>query len=785
VQSDIRSLRILELGNTAAVEFAGKLFAGLGASVVRAVLHNTPIGSGAPQIDPASTADYLWYNTGKSALAIDLSQPSESRRLEQLLQSADVVLDGLEPGGLEKMGHDIEGLRADNPAVVVVRVSPFGQSGPYRDFVAEEITLYAMSGLANSTGDGAREPLNAAPRICSAAAGQKAFIAALLALYRRTRTGKGDVVDLSMHETGMDVYEVAIAEFLAIGKVARRNNDEHALVPWRTYPCKDGHALVIGGPMRHWPKAAEVFGAPKLCREFADAGSRMANRKEVEALMKPWLMANDRLTIYHTLQERGLASTYLATVEEALESPQNKARGAFVEIEQPGVGRCTMPDAPFRSSELPWRTAPAPAPQGDKLGVEQLWPQRTTTAAQVKGGASADLPLAGVRVIDFSHDWAGPHAARMLADYGADVIKLECPILLDGMRGGYPAKINDHARFWQLHRNKRSVTLNLKIPEHLEACKKLLASADVVLENSRPGVMDRLGVGYEAMRQLQPKLIFISLSAYGATGPEARYAGYGGAIEAISGLQWVTGYSPSGDRMRVREMDVLNGVFGTCAVVAALLHRDATGRGQWIDLSERETTAWCIGEYFAARTLSGTPAEPQGNRHSQFLQGIYPCAGEDRWVAITVRNDREWAGLLDEIGAADLAADPKLATMAGRRAHQDEIDVRIKAWTTQRGNEEAMLQLQARRVPAGAVFNSKDLAQDPHLHARQWFLKTADGVGLPGYPFRFADIAPRPPSRGPNLGQHNEEILAPLGLPREVWPNLAPQALKTAYHFEF
>jgi crotonobetainyl-CoA:carnitine CoA-transferase CaiB-like acyl-CoA transferase len=779
----ISSLRILELGNTAAVEFCGKLFSGFGASVLRAHLAAAPVKPTAPQIAEAMSAEYAWFNTGKSNVAIDPAQAGGCDQLRQLLQCADIVLDGLGPDGLEKLGFTVDTLRAANPGLVLVRVTPFGQTGPYRDFAAEEITLYAMSGLSQSTGDGAREPLNAAPRICSGAAGQKAFAAAMMALLRRARSGCGDVVELSIHEVAMDLYEVAITEFLAIGKVARRNNDEHAMVPWRTYPCRDGDALVIGGPMRHWPKAAEVFGEPKLCKEFADMGSRISHRKEVEALMRPWLMANDRLTIYHELQARGLACAYLASISEALASPQNAARGAFVEVEQPGFGRCRMPDAPFLSTELPWRTAPAPRPGDAVTSAAQLWPQRP--AGKAASSAPASLPLEGIRVVDFSHDWAGPHATRMLADYGADVIKVEYPLRLDGMRGGYPAKVNDHPRLCQLHRNKRAVTLDLKIPEHLETCRKLIASADVVLENSRPGVMDRLGVGYEAMSTLNPRLIFAALSAFGATGPEARYGGYGGAIEAISGLQALTAYDPDSPRVRIREMDVFNGVFGACAVLAALVQREATGRGQWIDLSEREATAWLIGEYFAAYTATGVEPLPRGNRDPQFVQGIYASAGEDRWIAIAVRNDAEWAALAAEIGDAELTTDPRFATMALCRANQDLIDAKITAWTSRHTNEDTMARLQARGIPAGAVMNARDLSQNPHLLARQWFLHSAEGNSLPGYPFRFADTPVRTPHSGPKLGEHNEEILGPLGLARTAWPDIRPQALKTAFHFDY
>jgi crotonobetainyl-CoA:carnitine CoA-transferase CaiB-like acyl-CoA transferase len=781
------TLRVLELGSAAATEFCGKLFAGFGSSVVRVRFCKRPVSADPPQVADEITPEYVWFNTGKETVVLDGDKLRDGRYLRHLIESADVILDGLGPAALEKLGVDVEALCTANPGLILVRVTPFGQSGPYRDFAAEEITLYAMSGLMYATGDGAREPLNAGPRICSIAAGQKAFTAALMAVMRRYRTGCGSVVDLSIHEASLDLFEIAIAEFFAQGKVARRNNDEHHGVPWRTYPCKDGHAVVIAGPPRRWPQAAAaVFGEPRLSKEFPDMASRINNRREVERLMMPWLMANDRLTIYHALQSHGLAGSYLASLTEALEDPQNKARSAFVEIDQPGLGRCTIPGAPFKATQLRWRSLRAPAPDVSTVDPERMWIRREAASAASRQSSDVhDLPLAGIRVLDFSHDWAGPHASRLLADYGADVIKVEYPRCIDSMRGGLPNKVNEHPRFWQLHRNKRAVTLDLKVPEHLECCRKLIASADIVIENSRAGVMDRLGVGYKEMSALNPRLIFISMSAFGATGPDATYAGFGATIEGISGLQWVTGYDEKACRMRIREMDVLSGVFGTCAALLALVQRESSGRGQWIDFSEREGAAWLIGDYFAACTAAfGALPVPCGNRHPRFVQGVYPTAGEDRWVVITLRDDREWQALAGLMGDESLLTDARFATMSARRKYHNLLDARISAWTSRHSSEEAMARLQALGVPAGAVCTVRDLAQDPHLQARQWFLRTLEGDTLPGYPFRISGTPLRAPRRGPKLGEHNGEILPAFGLPRERWPDLTPRMLKTVYHFD-
>lgn len=200
------------------------------------------------------------------------------------------------------------------------------------------------------------------------------------------------------------------------------------------------------------------------------------------------------------------------------------------------------------------------------------------------------LPLVGVRVIDLGHDWACPHTGRVLADFGAEVIKVEYPKRLDGMRGGdkAPAAYNGRARFFQLHRNKRSLALDLKRAEDYEAFAALVAVSDVLIANARTGVLDRLGFGRVALEALRPELVVLSMTAFGETGPDRDFAGYGGTIEAVSGIQALTGYGPDTPRRRIREMDVTNGILGACAVLTALLARQRTGRGAWTDFSELE-----------------------------------------------------------------------------------------------------------------------------------------------------------------------------------------------------
>lgn len=768
--SNLNGLRVLELAGvgpqSTAVAYAGKLMSGFGAEVL--------------QLGPAETtmdARQAWLHTGKTRASL-AELPQET--LARLITEAGIVFDGLGAGGLERLGLAPERLRALNPALILVRVAPFGLSGPYRDFEAEEITLYAMSGLMHCTGDGAREPLNATPEVCGFTAGMKAYVAALMAWLRLQRSGLGDEIELSLQETGLDNFEIAISEFLNLGKVARRNNDEHAMVPWRAFPCRDGYATIIGGPIRNWRKGAALFEQPELMGpDFAHMADRIRNRARFRELITPWLMRTDKRTVFHAGQAAGLAWSFVATLADAFDSPQAAARQFFLPVEQPGLGPCQMPDAPFRGSRLRWQTRPATLPLSGAAVASVDWTQ--PAPAQAKPSAAAPIqPLAGLKVLDFTHDWAGPHAARLLADYGAEVIKIEHGHRLDSMRGADLARIDEHPRFWQLHRGKQSVTLDLKNPEQLACCKALIAECDVVIENSRPGVMARLGLGYDTLKALNPRLVMCSMSAFGATGPEAHYAGYGGTIEALSGLQSMTGYLHNSPFMRIREMDVLNGVMGDCAILTALAERERTGEGQWIDLSEGEACTWMLGEAIIEFSRSREQPTLRGNRDPRFAQGAYPCAGEDRWLVLSLRDDAEWQRFTLKTGLTALQVDARFASNTARLQHHDALDAAIAEWTRTQDAHAAMHLLQSAGLACGVVLTAADIGADPHLRAREWFIEGSDGR-FPGFPFRFQHGGGVYRGRGPKLGSGNAALFTRLGLPPTAWPDLSPASLGTGF----
>lgn len=768
----IASLSVLELAGCASAALCTKLFAGFGARVLR-----IPAPASAETF-PLSAEEHAWFNTGKSDLAVDWNSEADRRAFERLLDGADLVVDGWGVDVLGSLGLDPETLAQRWPRLILCQLTPFGQTGPYRNFKAEDITLYAMSGLMNSTGDGAREPLNARPRIARVTAALNAYAACGMALLRRERDGSGDVIDVSIHESAIENIETALSDHLHLGKVARRANDNHALVPWRTYSCKDGWATIVGGPMRHWLKGAALFGEPQLLQPpLSEIGGRMEHREAFETLIRPWLAQHTREEIFHAGQKRGLAWGHIAHLSEVLDSPQMLARGFFVEHDDTELGRYRMPGAIYRGPDCVWQDRPRPAAPIPIMQASREVRASPPPAPAGRRGIRKPA-LAGIKVVDFSHDWAGPHCGRLLADFGAEVTKVEYVKLLDSGRGGRRDMIDEHPRVWNLHRGKRSVTLDLKDPEQFRICEALIREADVLIENSRAGVMDRKGLSREHLQRLNPRLVHVAMSGFGATGPLASYAGYGGTLESLSGLQTLTGYRDDGPRYRVRELDVLNGITPAGAVLAALWHRERTGRGQYVDFSELEGCAWYAGEHFVRASREKRDPAVLGNRHPQFApQGCYPCAGADQWLTLCVRSDLQWQRLAALIGGG--ALDPAYNRNEQRRERHDELDALIAGWLQTQDATAAMHRLQELGIAAGRVLNTYDLTRDPHLGARAWFIESSEGR-FPGPPFCFRDGGQTWRWRGPRLGEHNAEIFGRLA-PGLALPDLSPARLVTAY----
>ena len=380
------------------------------------------------------------------------------------------------------------------------------------------------------------------------------------------------------------------------------------------------------------------------------------------------------------------------------------------------------------------------------------------------------LPLAGVRIADLSMMWAGPFATRVLAEMGAEIIKIESPRAWDNVRTllpqpGATEPWNTSYYFNDYNRDKKSLTLDLSQPRGRELFLELVAKCDCVIENYRADVLDKLGLGWEVLQKARPDLVLVSMAGFGKTGSEKGYVGFGPIIEQMAGMASTTGYGDDGVPYKtgISYGDPIGGIAAAGAVVLALIARRRTGRGAWIDLAQRETMAQMLGPAFAAASLRGESPTHRGNRDPHFApQGVYRCAGPDQWVAISARDDAEWRALARAIGAPELDS----LALAARRARHDELDRRIERWTALFLPREAAEALQRAGVSAAPVLDCNAIHADPQLAARgSWVelphpkMKTWK---QPASAWRLVEAKPLPRRHAPLFGEHNREILCGL-----------------------
>lgn len=381
------------------------------------------------------------------------------------------------------------------------------------------------------------------------------------------------------------------------------------------------------------------------------------------------------------------------------------------------------------------------------------------------------MALEGLKVIEMGQLIAGPFASKLLGEFGADVIKIEPPGVGDPLRKW--RKIKDGTSLWWhvQSRNKRSLTLDLKQTEAQEIVRKLVSEADVLVENFRPGTLEGWGLSYEALKAINPRLIMLRISGYGQTGPYRDLPGFGVIGEAMGGLRHLSGYPGQAPvRVGISIGDSLSSLYGVIGVLLALQERARSGEGQEIDVALYESVFAMMESLIPEYDAFGYVREPAGSA----LPGItpsnsYPC-NDGSYVLIAGNGDSIYKRLMSLIGRDDLGNDPRLAQNDGRSQHAELIDGAIAEWTTQRGRDEVIEALKGARVPAGYPYTAADIVQDPHYLARQMIEQVQTSVGplkVPGVLPKLSRTPGRIGTGGPQLGEHNDDILAGLGLSEE------------------
>ncbi len=799
VQAHDRALagyRVLDLTDQRGA-YCGKLLADLGADVVKV---EPPAGDPARhrgpfyQDEPGPDRSLLFWalNTSKRSITLDLSNPAEARLLGRLAASADAFIENHGQGDMEALGLGYEALRSLNPGLVYTSITPFGQDGPRRYWRGPDIVVQAMGGLMHICGYPDGTPVRVAGSQAYYAGSLYACVATLIALYHRELTSEGQWIDVSMQEAIALVTQPTTQFFDLKQEVTTRLGTDGPRLG-RFWPCQDGY--ISAGSFRR-PQARERglrwLESRGLAGELTEPEWQGPEREaELAARVEEGVLALVRTLPRAEIEEESrrfdLWISPLHWPGDVVEDSHLRARGFFVPVEHPELGATVLyPGAPYRLSETPWRLAGRPPLLGEH-NDEILRPQSRVPsrppAPRDPGPGTRDRPagaLAGIRVLDLSWVAAGPLAAKILADFGADVILVESAARRGGLRGGEPmvpgrAGWNVSNWFNNLNTSKIGLTLNLARPTGIDLVRRLVRVSDVVLDNYTTGVMARWGLAYEELRRLRPDVIAVSMPVMGTTGPRRNHGAFGNGVAALAGLPLLSaapGKPPPNICVPFTDHSS-NPCHAATAIMAALLYRRRTGWGQFIDLAQYEATAAVTGSALLEYAVNGREPAAVGNRSpSAAPHGVYPCAGEDSWCAIAVTNDAEWQALCRAMDDPLWTREERFSSMESRLAHQDALDDLVATWTRKRAAAEAMELLQEAGVPAGAVQNAADLlTRDPQLRARGHFLRLdhpeAGTSPHHALPFRLSRTPPRL-LPAPLLGQHNDHVLGEiLGLSEE------------------
>jgi crotonobetainyl-CoA:carnitine CoA-transferase CaiB-like acyl-CoA transferase len=694
----LSGFRVVQLGPGLAAAVCGRLLADIGADA--ACVESD---------DATPLAAYL--NHGKSAVTDDV-----------LATAALIVTEG-SPAQLRARGHDADSLRARNADAALVFISPFGQTGPQAGDPATDLTLCFASGIARLL-TGQVDDLDEAP--IRPVGEQSAFIggiaAACAGMHAALGATPGAVIDVSIQEAlaTLAITELANAGLTGKSRSRRRVGDGNGATVC-ILPARDGYVAISPRENHQWAAWLEVMGSPSWGNDkrFVHKADRVANWDALHALMSAWSKQHDKQWIADAAQRAHVPSFPLREPAESLVSPQLAHRRFYRELDV-GGRKVTAPGPPFG------------------LTLTQAGPALAVHAP-------GPLPLSCVRVLDFSWVIAGPTTTRYLAALGAEVIKVEAP-----GRG-------DPGRASELHtvlgQAKRSIVLDLKQSQAIATARALAAKSDVLIENFSSGVMDRLGLGAEALRALNPDLVFVSASGLGRTGPEAGAVAYGTLLQCYAGFAGLNRHPDVPPRVGFAWLDPMCGLLLAFVVAVAVWQRRRGGAVARVDFSMIEAMLWTMAEPLLATQLTGPP-QPAGNASDRYApHGVYRCAGEDAWIAVVVRQDAEWRALCGLVpGLAALSG----LTFAQRAEQSGAIDVALTAWLRAQSAPDAAAALLRAGIPAAALATSRDLVESPHLGARGFWEPHRAGV-LPGLPW-LASFG-RQAGAAPELGADTDNVL--------------------------
>jgi crotonobetainyl-CoA:carnitine CoA-transferase CaiB-like acyl-CoA transferase len=774
--SALTGIRIVELAESVAGEYCGKLLADFGAEVIKIERpdRGSPTRVMAPIIGeggrPERSALFAYLNTNKRSVTLDVSSADAIEVLHKIIGTADAVVDDHAPAWAGARQH---------PAVVFCSITPYGAQAPPEFQNAKSLNVFHSSGWGYHTPshpDPAQPPLKGPGRFLAGyEAGLDAALCIAASLLPRLHSGQGQYIDVSQQAVLASRADSVLGRFIT-GEVTAQNTreDYDQQGPAAFFPCADGFVYLYVTSRNHWAGLKELMGQADWLDTFDDDWLEFSVTPEKVTRFQQgfasWVRGLNKDAAADAAQRVGVPLVPVKGAADLKNSPQYRHRGFFQNVTHPVLGTAAHAGVPYLMSASPARiTSPAPALGQHTTeilaGLETPRPSPTAKSTQLnppkalRGG-----PLQGVRVVELTKVWAGPYAGKLLAMLGAEVIKVESSGNPDEMRA-YGGTDIDHAPYFlSINPEVLSVELDLKSTADIDRLCDLIAQSDIVINNLRPGAMERLGLGYQQLASIKPDIISVSIKMWGNDGPLGYQTGYAPCFAALSGIASLVGY-PGGPPLgtSIRYGDSTVGAAAAFAAVVALLHRDMTGEGQFVDLSAVETLSSMVGDCLLEQSLTAKRLGPNGNRHPDLCpHGCYPCR-DGSWIAVAVADDAEWRRLCEVLGGAALLGDARYATMGARHRHAEALDAELAGLTRDHDAEELANRLRAVGVPACKSATAIDVIGDQRLWDRELYRFVTDHREgqrpIVGPSWRFARAPARIERGAPDLGEDTGYVL--------------------------
>ncbi len=765
---------VIEFGEGVAVAYAGKLFAEMGAQVIKVefpggdpLRRHVSFCAGGGEARPNGW--FACLNAGKQARTVDPETADGRAVLRDLFGAGAVLLHSAREKRWAGHGLSPERIAADHPGLVVTAVTPYGLADPWRELPADDLSLQAIGGISLGIGEPGRAPLKLPGDQSAYQAGLSAAVAAAGQLF----SGGGALLDVSAADVWASFYNGGeVANDFFGRKKKPRAGYRVSRQPYvkAIFPCKDGFFAVQCLETRQWSEFLNMIGREDFLTHPLFVNRARATEEQADecnTLLEPWFRARTKEEISRLCLDHRIPGAPVYDMREVAGHPHLRERGYFAEVDA-GGGVLRVPTHPFAGlGHDAGHVRTVPAPDGHPPSV----PGRGVRAKPFSEKVDPRRPLTGLRVVDFGWVWAGAIPGHILADMGAEVIRVESRKPLDYMRQGRPlfgtAKDPEQNPVFQnVNRGKKSLCINLQQPGAADVMKELIAGCDVVIENFSPGVMDKLGLGWDVLSTVNPDLVMCSMSAAGHRGPLRGIRTYAVMIGALSGLNSMVGYP--GERVIAVQSppyaDPNAGIHATFGILAGLWRRNLTGKGVHIDLSQWEAAVNLMGEQIMDCVVNRQIRQTCGNQQrSHAPHNHYPVQGEDRWIAISAADDRQWRALAEILGAPAWMSGEDYATSAARLANHATLDGLLARETLRFDGDALAALLREKGIPAERLLDLPDIAAHPYYTGRALFeivehpaLKKVPVYRLPWH----LNGQPVPVTcRAPYIGEHTDEVL--------------------------